>query len=203
MESTITRLISSGQVDAFDILYLDVAIPLSNDAYWQFKTFRDGLIKRDAAGKPQGVAMQILELNPFMSPVASSYIVNRNAIDKISRLMHDELQRGARQPVDAFLFGKIKAGVLKAGFIFPFITSVRIEHIMHSTVRGVPDVTMKFTAANIARQSFFVDCDFAACEKFLEKLPMPPESDRHAQILAKVLEFSLVNPKPDAATRTA
>lgn len=191
-EAVLNRIIASGEIDAYDVLFADIALPLSNDAYREFKTLYDSIMVRDAAGAIKGAAFQILGLSPHMAPAASSYLVNKNALGKIHRLLQDELTQGARLPVDAFLLEKIRDGTIKAGFIFPFITSVRVERTMDSTVRKVADTTLRFTASNLARASFFIGCDIGECEKLFQKhFPAPPAEDRHAQLLAQILAFSL------------
>jgi GR25 family glycosyltransferase involved in LPS biosynthesis len=192
--SVIERVINSGEINGFDILFTDVAIPLSNDAYKNFKALYDSLVTRNATGALESVAFQILKLNQWTRPAASSYIVNKAAIDKIYLLYHEELTTGARLPVDSFLCRQAETGAIKAGFIFPFITAVRPERAMTSTVRKVPDTTMKFTASDIARMSFFIGCDWSECEALFDRLiPSPPPGDKHAHILSRVLSFSLVD----------
>lgn len=192
-ESVLRRIIDDGTMDKFDILYADASIPLSNESYQAFKALYDGVVSRDELGALKSASFQILDLNKHIFSTASSYLVNKNAIEKIYRLYHDELTKGAALPVDAFLRHQADAGILKAGCIFPFITSVRVEHVMDSAVRKVPDVTRRFTAANIARASFFIGCDWNKCLELLDRLvPLPPPDDRLAHILAHVLAFSLI-----------
>ena len=193
-DQVITRIIESGEIDAYDILYTDASLPLSNEAYKNFKALYDEIVTRDAAGKLKNAAFQILKPDQQMFPNTNSFLVNRKSLEKIYRLYEEELMRGAQAPIDLFLRNAIEAGTIKAGCIFPFITCARPERSMHSLVRKVPDVTLKFTAAGIARYSFFIDCDWKECEAMLQRLiPVPPEQDRHAAILSHVLSFSLIS----------
>ncbi len=108
-------------------------------------------------------------------------------------------------PFDIFLREMALSGAIKAGCVFPFITSVRIEHIYNSTERKTADVTMRFTAANIARYSFFIGCDWGKCAELADRLPQLPQTDRHAAILARILAFSLAEngKQEDQASRAA
>jgi hypothetical protein len=61
-----------------------------------------------------------------------------------------------------------------------------------STVRSKPDTSRKFTAATIARYSFFVGCDWDQCQKWMDQyITEPPASDKHTGLLARLLAFSL------------
>jgi len=203
-ESVINRIIDSGELDQLDLLYTDVAIPLSNDAFKALKATYDSIVTRDESGALQSAAFQILPLNEYMFVTTSSFVINKNSIEKLYRLYHEELTSGASVPIDVFLRQKIDAGIIQAGCVFPFITSVRVDRVMDSTVRKVRDVTYRFTAAAIARYSFFIGCDWAECKKMVESLPAPDRDDRHADILARVLEFSLVdNATEKSATKAA
>ena len=193
-DQVVSRIIDSGAMDALDILYTDVALPLSNEAYKNFKALYDKIVTRDAAGKLKNAAFQILKPDNLMFLTANAYLVNKRSIGRIHQIFHDELMRGAQLPVDALLREKIMAGKITAGCIFPFITSVRPERVMNSLVRKVPDVTLKFTAATIARYSFFIDASWDECEDMIERLlPPPSQDDRHAAILSQILAFSLMN----------
>jgi hypothetical protein len=196
----ITRLIETGEIGKFDIIYTDVALPLANDSYKNFKALYDELVARNADGTLESVAFKILDLNPLMIATASSYLVNKDSIAKICALYHEELTAGAVLPIDSFLRKHAETGALKSGFVFPFVTSVRPERTQQSTVRKTPDSTFKFTAADIARMSFFIGCDFSECEKLMERLlPRPDGGDRHAQILADILAFSLIGDRDKPA----
>jgi GR25 family glycosyltransferase involved in LPS biosynthesis len=204
-ERTIHRVIESGEIGAYDILFTDMALPLANDAYKSCKAVYDSIVTRDSKGALEKVAFQILDLDIF-APAASSYIINPRALEKIVRLYHDELTQGASMPVDVFLRDKARSGAIKAGCLFPFVTSVRVERTYDSTVRKVPDVTMRFTAANIARYSFFIGCDWNKCREMTDRLlPLPPLDDLHTGILADILAFSLIDnaPRPDKSSQAA
>jgi GR25 family glycosyltransferase involved in LPS biosynthesis len=204
-DQIIGRIIESREFDDYDIIYTDVSLPLSNEAYRKFKTLYDHIVTREAAGNLKSAAFQVLKLDPLMFVTANAYLVNKNSIEKIYNLFHEELMRGAEMPVDGLLRANAEAGVIKAGCLFPFITSVRVERIMNSLVRKVPDTTLKFTAAAIGRYSFFIDCDWDLCEKLLAQLPKPLAGDRHAALLSRVLDFSLLDmtPRSDRPSQAA
>ncbi|HUY69372.1 MAG TPA: glycosyltransferase family 25 protein [Alphaproteobacteria bacterium] len=189
----ILRLIESGEIDNHDLLFLDAGLPLENETYRAFKALYDQTVERDAQGILRRAAFQILGMDKIRHATASSLLVNRHSIDKICRLIEEELARRPGCPIDSFLAEAAREGALKAGCVFPFLTSVRTGHIMSSLVRGRSDTTRAFTAANIARYSFFIGCDWRECRDLAEHL-LPLPADPHAALLAHVLAFSLIEP---------
>jgi GR25 family glycosyltransferase involved in LPS biosynthesis len=190
---TIEWAISSGAVGDYDILYTDIAFPFTNDSFRMFKNLFDRAVTRNAAGGIQTIEFQALNLKPVEFLSTSSYLVNKNSFQKLRQLYEAEVAEGIRVPIDLFFRNHARVGSLKVGCLFPFITSGRVEEVFTSTVRTKPDTTRKFTAATIARYSFFVGCDWDQCQKWMDEyIAQPPANDRHAQLLARLLAFSLL-----------
>lgn len=191
-QSTIEGMITSGVVNDYDILFTDIALPLNNDTYRRFKSLYDQAVKRDADGNIISTAFQVLDLKDENYTAASSYIVSQNAFRKLEALYDAEIAAGVRVPVDDFLKLQGKVGALKIGCVFPFITSMRVEHTIDSTIRKKPDSNRKFTAANIGRYSFFIGCDWNECERLMQAhIAKPNTNDKHTELLGKLLAFSL------------
>ena len=192
-ERTLEWAITSGALDKFDILYTDIALPLANDTHPTFKSLYDQAVTRDENGNIKSVKFQALDLRDIPFLAASSYLVNKNAIQKLRRLYDDEMAAGIRVPIHLFFRTQAQAGGLKIGCLFPFVTSGEVEETMTSTIRTNPDPTKKFTAANIGRYTFFVGCDWDECDTSIRThIALPSETDRHAQVLTKLLAFSLM-----------
>jgi GR25 family glycosyltransferase involved in LPS biosynthesis len=193
---TLDKIVNSNAMNAYDILYTDLAIPLSSESLRPFKARFDNAIKRDTSGIIASVVFDIMPLKDVAFTGASSYLVNREAISKLTELYDAEINAGIRLPVDDFLRLQGQIGALRVGCLFPFVTSVRVEHTISSTVRKNPDASRRFTAANLARYSFFVDCDYAECERLLKThIPSPAADDHHTQLLSSLLGFALTLPE--------
>jgi GR25 family glycosyltransferase involved in LPS biosynthesis len=193
-ERTLNWAITSGVINDFDILYTDIAMPLSNESYRTFKSLFDRSVNRDAAGNIASVKFQTLNLQDIPFLAASSYLVNKNSVQKLLRLYDNEIAAGVRIPIDLFLPSQAKVGAIKIGCLFPFVTSINVEETLTSTIRLKPDTTKKFTAANIGRYSFFVDCNWDICQNLMHShIVQPPPSDRHAKLLTQLLAFSLID----------
>jgi len=185
--SEATRLIvdlatSSRLLDDHDLVFTNTALWFS-DLRDCRRLFDQAEITRDASGK-------IVSFHYFLVPyrsTMSSYIVNARSIPKILNLYEEELHRGARSPIDLFLRSKIVSGALKSACVFPFCTTVNIEHV--STIAGRAGNTTSRFASNMLRQLFFVNRDL---ERLLELargcLPVNQE-DTFNDLLGLVLTF--------------
>lgn len=190
---TLEWALSSGVADAYDILYTDIAMPLANDSYRLFKNMFDRCVKRDAGGTIIGAEFQAIDLSSVEFLTTSSYLVHKKSLKKLHALYEEEYAAGLRLPIDLFFRNHAKVGSLKIGCLFPFVTSARVEETLTSTVRLRPDASRRFTAANLGRYSFFVGCDWDECQRLLDAhIPPLPVTDRHAQLLAQLLGFSLM-----------
>jgi hypothetical protein len=123
---------------------------------------------------------------------AASYLVSRRAIPKIQELLLRRLSNRPRTNADIVLRDLAHAGVLKLGCLFPFVTSIRLEHVIGTTAIGRHDEISEL-ACNIARQSFFVDCDREKCREYAAKFLTIPADDSQLQLLTSVLGFTLTD----------
>jgi hypothetical protein len=86
----------------------------------------------------------------------------------------------------------------------PFVTSVRLEHTVKSVINQ-PNQTPAALAAAIARQTFFIGCDWKKCEEYTDRYArLPLNQTQQDKILAQLLAFSLTNnykpPETDETT---
>lgn len=189
---TLDWAVNAGILDGFDLMYTDVAMPLSNESYRQFKNMFDACVTRDAAGNINAAQFQAIDLGDIDFMTTSSYMVNHRSFGKLMDLYQAEVAAGLRLPIDMFFRNYAKIGGLKVGCLFPFITSARVDDTITSTVRQNPDSTRKFTAANIGRYTFFIGCDWVECERLMQRhIAPPPAGDRHLDTLSRLLAFSL------------
>ena len=185
-------VIGQGHLAQYDIIYTDVFVPLLNDAYKAYKKFYDSAVKRDAYGNITSTSFSVVDLKGLIFGSTTSFLVNKQSIKKLHDLYAGEIARGASLPIDLFIRKLCGEGTLKVGCIFPFVTSVRLDHIIETDIaRNYHQVSA--LAAHLARYSFFIGADFAKCQEYLEKYMPLPQGDKHAQILDHLLAFSLTD----------
>ena len=187
----INGVIDRGLFGDCDIVYTDVLIPLLNDAYKAYKEFYDATVTRDKNGNIAKVAFSVVDLKGLLFGSTSSYMVNKNSIRKLHELYRHEISNEPRTSNDLFIRRLCHEGALKVGCLFPFATSVRLDHIVETDINRDYH-QMSALAVHLARYSFFVGADMRKCQEYLDKfMPLPPQTDRHAQILSHLLAFSL------------
>ncbi len=186
-------IVAQGLFADYDILYTDVVVPLLNDAYKVYKSFYDATVTRDESGRIVKVAFSVINLKGLIFGSTSSYLVNKKSIRKIHDMYHRELTSEPCQPIDLFVRKLCNEGALKIGCLFPFVTSVQLDHIVETDIVR-PYHEMSALATHLARYSFFIDADFDQCQHYLDTyLPVPRSADQHAGILAHLLAFSLTD----------
>jgi hypothetical protein len=184
-------LVDQGLFADYDIVYTDVLIPLLNDAYKSYKSFYDATVTRNSDGKISKVVLSVVNLKGLLFGSTSSYLVNKNSIRKLHDLYDREINNCPEKSIDLFIRRMSNEGALKVGCLFPFVTSVRLDHIVETDIVR-PYHQMSALATHVARYSFFVDADFAKCHEYLNKyMPLPEKTDDHTRILNHLLAFSL------------
>jgi hypothetical protein len=118
-------------------------------------------------------------------------VIHRNAIVKLYNLLQQEIKVGPRYPIDLLIREKVYAGEIRAGCIFPFITSIRLENMFDSTIRDPNKGDLSGLAMMLLRHSFFVECDWAKCNELAVHYLTPDKQDMHETLLSHVFDFFL------------
>ncbi|HMI97675.1 MAG TPA: glycosyltransferase family 25 protein [Micropepsaceae bacterium] len=175
----------------FDILFTDVLAPPHLGMLKGLKSVFDRI---DAsAGRPLRLFdLQIIDLAGQNFSCLTSYVVGAKSIDRVLALYTAEAQSGPSKPVDLFVRDGVLSGKLRAAFLFPFITSLRLEEIAGSTIGG------SALAANpsvmvlaVLRYLFFVNRDVAKAKAFLDAATKENRrpTNPHHDMIVQALEF--------------
>ncbi|HWE79261.1 MAG TPA: tetratricopeptide repeat protein [Pseudolabrys sp.] len=191
----IGSLIGSGALEHFDIVFTDtVAQPSSRD-FARYKALYDRCIARDAGGGI--VRVQPAFVDYFASTM--SFVVNRRSIAKVADVLARSLSQGATLPIDLALRGAAIDGGLRLGSLFPFVTSFRLDELVGNTIARPDRDLLSRLLLQLARHSFFVDCDHRATLESARTLlagagmdapaAAADANDPHRQLLDLVLAF--------------
>lgn len=188
MDKTIGFIVGSGLIDKYDILFLDTVIdPLAGGLpFRDYKTLYDHCIIRDASGNVTKVNFKAIEY----IATSTSYLLNCHSIKKVLSVYDGVLAGGARDAVDIMLRKKGQSGALRVGCLFPFLTSIRLDDVT-STITGRSSDDLSAIAVNLARHSFFVDCDMQALLAYAEKALPPLPTEPHHRLLSRLLGFMM------------
>jgi hypothetical protein len=193
VERMLDQLIEGGALTAFDLVYTDVIIPMTDAYCVKFKSLYDTSVKRDKTGEIESISFSMINMRGVEFTSTSSFLINPQSIGKLAALYEDELKRGARVAIDHFISNLCNSGGIKVGCLFPFITSVPIGNCFDSTIGGRTGLLFAF-ASTVFRHSFYVGCDLARClEETSRVFPPPQSSDPHGQLITRLMEA--VHPK--------
>ena len=129
--------------------------------------------------------VRFLDLQYIYFAATSSYFVNWQSLDKLTKLISRPGMDGL--PIDAYLRNLVNQKVLKAYVTVPFLTSV--SDSLHSDIRGELDRT--HAVFNTFRRAFFQDADLQSLDAKMQELIKGIAVSPLELIYAKALLFTL------------
>jgi GR25 family glycosyltransferase involved in LPS biosynthesis len=191
------RLILGSRIfEQYDILFTDTFLHPNLQEIKNYKELFDTLIP-DPANPPASIKFKIFSLAGRGMATTPSYFVGAGAIPRVLDVFQREIAAGLSLPLDLFMRKAVDEGRLRIGCLFPFITSVRLEHILNTTIaaRDKQETNPSVLALALLRYSFFVGRDLEGYAlPILEKIRRPLAAGRpdpHRAFLLKVLDFYL------------
>ncbi|MGE3623972.1 MAG: glycosyltransferase family 25 protein [Bdellovibrionales bacterium] len=191
MQDAIQSLMAQNLFDTYDIIYTDTQVPTSNVYYKTYKTLFDRITKRDAAGRVGEVTFQVIDLREGKFGTASSLLISPKAVNRLHDLYIMELTKGPALPLDLFMWRLVTQNTMRAACLFPFVTSLRLEHSLDTSIAARYD-QLSVLARDIVRASFFVDRDLAGIRDMMNRHLQLPD-DPHLQILMHALGYSFTD----------
>jgi len=189
----IEEAIAARLFDRFDILFTDTFVPPHVGMLKALKGAFDNVALSDQ--RPLRLnELQVLDLARENFACLTSYIVGANAIEKILALYRAELANGPAKPVDLFLRDCVNAGRLRAGLLFPFVTSFDLADVAASTIgAGTAASGHSVMVLAVLRYLFFVKRDLGYAKACLDAATQQNRrtADPHHEMMAQALEFIL------------
>jgi len=183
--------IGAGLFQRFDILFTDILAPPHLGMLKGLKSAFDS-VEISARPALRLSDLQVIDLAGQNFSCLTSYVVGANSVDRMLALYAAEAQSGPSKPVDLFVRDCILSGKLRAAFLFPFITSLRLEEIAGSTIGGPARTTNpSVIVLAVLRYLFFVNRDLKKAKAFLDaatKQNRRPTNAHHGMIV-QALEF--------------
>ncbi len=170
----------------YDILMTDVHVPPDPIAYGGYLGLCSYLKDKKDFVCLDGCGSQIIKT----LACTVSYFVNPDSVRKFVYLLRDGYNEGPQVPLDIFIRLLAVAGKLQVGIIFPFITSVRLDRSMDTSVSRPEPKMLRVLAEDIARSTFYADADLVLCRSYIDQF-LPQDRDAHSDILAEVLRFTV------------
>jgi GR25 family glycosyltransferase involved in LPS biosynthesis len=178
------RVIAGGLMEPFDIVFTETMVMPDVLHIHMLK----GLFDRNAgAGRPPSLSLIDLETVDFAG--TTSYFVNPRSLGRVVESLGRGLATGPARPIDLHYCDEARAGRLRIGLLFPFLSSVTVG--TPSTIR--PESASQ-AASLILRNSFFIEADIVKSRRtFAETMarlgPSPP--DPRLDLIADILRFTV------------
>lgn len=137
-----------------------------------------------------------MELNQVFFAAFQSLVVGEKSIDRVTALYRQELANGPKTPVDIFIKNAVLKGQLRAVCVFPFVTSLRLEDHMNSTIaaEGERSSEPSIMVMAVLRYLFFLGRDLSYAEAHLNaalKARTPPS--RMHKLLVQAVDYVMSN----------
>jgi GR25 family glycosyltransferase involved in LPS biosynthesis len=152
----LVQMIDSGQIDAFDLVFLDIAFAPDMSLI--------GMLSQLFSGYERDGSYSLLDLRRIHFSGTDSYLVNPRSAAKVKTALQAPPQSVPQVPLDVHLRGEVRAGRLSAAAIFPFVTTVDLA--TPSIISLVPSGNV----LNVLRRSFFVERDLKALQSTMAGL---------------------------------
>ena len=180
----VQQIVTCAMIEDHDLLFTDMALPVDFKFYREARIRYERQIQRGANGATTSIQLSFF---PYIS-CTGSYLVNRRSIPLLCDILGAELERGATDPIDVVIRGKVAEGKLRAKCLFPFITSVAPGKFANTVVRGERDELSDFVV-DLVRHSFFVDCNPTATLDLAEQRLAGAGTGFHGRLFALALSF--------------
>jgi GR25 family glycosyltransferase involved in LPS biosynthesis len=180
----VEQVIASGMLDELDILFTSTYLPED------FHSFREarGLWKSNVERAEDGTASAVQFVSLPYYAATTSYLVNQGSVRLLHDMIGNELERGARVPIDLFIRAAADRGKLRVRSLFPFITSV-LPGEFASTIDLGDDKRRWTSTMDLLRHSFFVEYDPRATLALADRLLARPDADLQEGLHARIAGF--------------
>ena len=193
VRTVIEDAIPAGLFERFDILFTDTFVNAHLGMLKGLKTAFDR--NALAPSRPLRLAdLQVIDLGKENFACLTSYVVGAKSMDRILALYHAELENGPSKPVDLFLRDCAADGRLRAGLLFPFVTSFHLDEVAASTIAaGTQGAKPSVMVLAVLRYLFFVGRDLDYAKSCLDAATQQNrrKTDPHHDMIAQALEFVL------------
>ena len=161
----------------WDLLFTEILVPFSVPMFREFA--------EKVAVHARSKRYALLDLAGIDFAGATSFFINRNAIEKYAALIAGKWSLGV--PIDLFIRQLVRDGVLRAYVTVPFLTSISISAA--STVRG--RLTRSRRVCGVLRRAFFEDADRRALQREMRTLTEGARLSELAGLFAAAGSFAV------------
>jgi GR25 family glycosyltransferase involved in LPS biosynthesis len=192
----VEEAIAAGMLQSYDLLFTDMTLHCNVRFLRTLKNQFDA-IEIPVSAPLRLKQFRVIDLAKVFHAAFNSYVVGPKGLDRLVGLYSQEIEKGLAVPVDIFVQQQVLSGALTAANLFPFVTSIRLEDLLNSTIGHGGEKSSPPSAMVMAvfQYLFFVDCDFGYAKSFLDAPTQnnrQPTDMRH-QLMMQAMEFVMSN----------
>jgi GR25 family glycosyltransferase involved in LPS biosynthesis len=176
-----------------DILFTEIQLPLNLQG---LKVLKQQYDAATVDSDPMAIARRLnaLDLARVSFAGATSYFVSPKGAARLAVLLRSEWESGPTLEVDLVIRREVHKGRIRAGCLFPFVTTIALDSVFNSTINGLGERPSPLAIA-LLRYAFFVGADLQGeAATLLSKLSEwadGGESDQQRRFLGDVLGIIL------------
>jgi GR25 family glycosyltransferase involved in LPS biosynthesis len=193
VQPVIEQAIAAGLLERFDIVFTDSLLNVHLGMLKSLKAAFDRVAMEQRRPLRFG-DLQVIDLAQQNFACMTSYVVGAASKERVCALYRQEMENGPTRPVDLFIRDCVLAGKLRAGLLFPFVTSFRLDEVAASTIgAGAPVARPSVMVLAVLRYLFFMDRDLAYAKSCLDAATRQTRrpTDPHHDMIVQALEFVL------------
>ena len=188
LERCLEAIIDQGLLADYDLVYTNTLVPFKPALVREYLRVHERA-PRDAAGRPIGC--ELFDLRGKMYATHSSYLVNKHSVEKIVAHLRLHAAAGMPMPVDIHLKNLVNEGALRAACTVPFLTGIRLDDTLSTTIHGQYDAVESVVLHNLLRNQLFADRDDNEFEQYFEKHVDRLDLDAAGRNIARLSAFFL------------
>ncbi len=182
--AALQSVIDGGLMEPFDIVFTEMMVMDELPLIRMLK----GLFDRNAGpGRPP--SLSLIDLATVNFAGATSYFINPRSHERVKGVLAEGLTAGPARPLDLLYCDAVHDGRLKAGLLFPFLSSVIIGGA--STIRSE---SASQAVSLLLRNSFFIEADAEASRRAMAEIMRrtgPWQPDPRLDLITDILRFDV------------
>ena len=184
LATRLATIVDEGLLSRYDLVYTDTLVPFQPDLLRQYLR-----ICAHASGTPDGI--QLVNLRGNFKACHASYLVGRGSLDKVIGALSEQVDAGIGLPIDILLRNLVNDGMLTAACTLPFLTAVRLDDAISTTIHGQYEAAVSVLLHNLLRNQFFIDRDDTEFERYFAEYVGPFALDGATRNIARLSAFFL------------
>jgi GR25 family glycosyltransferase involved in LPS biosynthesis len=196
----ISAVIANRVLEQFDLLFLETYVGRDVQHVRRWRTALDEVRQR-AWPVRTADQLRVMDITSSYLFGTTSYLAQPSGMKRVVAVLDEEWRRGPTIPLDRAMQAAARAGRLRIGCLFPFVTSLDL-HLNSLSEAKRAERTDDILVQSLLRYSFYVNADIdGVARPAISKLMAARfgESDSVTELHADVLRYYLRRPEGEPA----